>query len=82
MAAVDGGEATVRLPMQALQSAVAADMDARSDLNTARRHEAARLYEHAIEALEDALKREPRLSRLLPPSRPNVFSIDRCMRDS
>lgn len=43
MAAAGGDEARVRMPMQALQSAMAADMDAKRDDNAARRQEAARL---------------------------------------
>jgi hypothetical protein len=57
-----GGEARVRLPMVALQSAMAVDRDAQRDGNAARRQEAARLYENAIEALEEALQRKPSLS--------------------
>ena len=44
--------------MMALQHALAVDMDARKDRDLARRQEAARLYEGAIEALEEALQRK------------------------
>jgi hypothetical protein len=73
------------MPMVALQSALAVDMDARKDGNLARRQEAARLYESAIEALEEALQRkQPRanvfLSALSRPRQPGAFSLTRQAR--
>ena len=70
-------EARARMPMQKLQAAVTVDMDARRDQNAARRHEAIRLYQTAIEALEEALQRAPQLlSRFLFRLQiANVFSM-------